>query len=164
MHAAHVVLIFCESCFSAPNNINFLTLDNSYMPGYVATRTQVSALYHLPEQKPQRDRHAGMLVAFVSFSEKPDFATEDVIFAAPSGCGGIACPPATATSSGIEFDWGYQRCECAGDGIDVLYEQKFLHRAAMPFRNKGGTTNASANNITLNGASGFDACFSSVRG
>ena len=140
MHADHVVLIFCEPCFNARITSTCFTLNDSYMPGYAVTRAQVSALYHSPGQKPQRGCRAspcGDADRPLSAFGEARFATEDVISAASSGRRGIACPSATAICSGIEFDWGYQRCECAGGGIDVLYEKIFCRWAAMPSKQGG---------------------------
>src|ERR1700756_4241824 len=99
-----------------------------------------------------------MLTGPLSAFGEARFATEDVISAAPSGREGIACPSATATCSGIEFDWGLSK------GVCVRWwwhrRAKFLTLGSDTFKTRGGAINVSANNIALNGAPGFDVCLS----
>jgi hypothetical protein len=116
----------------------FFTLNDSYMPGYAVMRAQVSALYHSPGQKPQkgcRESPCGDADRPLSAFGEARFATEDVISAAPSGREGIACPSATATCSGIAFDWGLSKCVCA---LVVASTCKIFDVGQRCLQSKGG--------------------------
>jgi hypothetical protein len=76
MHAGLVVMIFCEPCFNAPNNINFLHIKRLVHARICSNES--SSLCFVPTLRSESGKgaveqaHAGMLADLCQLSEKPD--------------------------------------------------------------------------------------------